>query len=483
MNITRRDFIGGALAFCMGGPASLPAADWIEASSPKPNLRFGVLSDVHIGGKKDAEATAEKVLRYFASENVDAVLCPGDIAHSGLVGELEKFAAIWRKVFPDGGRRVELMISTGNHDVDAWGGRWKSFSEAQMDAQRFNWKDNPQKTWRRLFGQDWSLVWRREVKGYTFIGAQWSSLNPPVGEYFREHETEFRGGKPFFYCQHAHPKGTCHGTYSLGDDDGGSVAALSRFPNAVALSGHSHCALSDERTVWQGAFTSIGAGCIHESAGGFNYDNVTAHWHPSSRTKLMRSMADPQSWGGDAKGGGCEIVDVYDDHLVVRRQSVAFMRPIGPEWTVPVPARPGGPFDFAARAARRKAEGAVPQFAADAEIEAEFCPKGHALESESHRGEACLYVTFPRARTVNGSRVFDYTVEAYADGMSSPAVRRLIAGGFAYPEEYADIPGECLFSANELPRDRPIRFTVTPRDCFALSGRPAVSTFEALEKL
>ena len=64
------------------------------------------------------------------------------------------------------------MISTGNHDVDAWGGRWKSFTEKQMDAQRFNWKDNPQKTWRRLFGQDWSLVWRREVKGYTFVGAQ-----------------------------------------------------------------------------------------------------------------------------------------------------------------------------------------------------------------------------------------------------------------------------------------------------------------------
>ena len=122
----------------------------------------------------------------------------------------------------------------------------------------------------------------------------------------------------------------------------------------------------------------------------------------------------------------------------------------------------------------QSADGSVPQFTPDAEIAAEFCPKGHALESEAHRGEPCLYVTFPRARTVNGSRVFDYTVEAYADGMSSPAVRRLIAAGFAYPEEYADIPGECLFSANELPRDRPIRFAVTPRDCFGLAGKPLV---------
>ena len=57
----------------------MSAVDGTEPVPPKPNLRFGVMSDVHIGGKKDAEATAEKVLRWFASENVDAVLCPGDM--------------------------------------------------------------------------------------------------------------------------------------------------------------------------------------------------------------------------------------------------------------------------------------------------------------------------------------------------------------------------------------------------------------------
>ena len=124
---------------------------------------------MHIGGKPDAVETTEKVLRWFASENVDAVLCAGDVAHSGLISELEKFAAVWYKVFPDGrapdGRKVELMISTGNHDVDAWGGRWKNFTEAEMLAKRFCYKDNPEKTWQRLFGQKWEIIWRREVKG------------------------------------------------------------------------------------------------------------------------------------------------------------------------------------------------------------------------------------------------------------------------------------------------------------------------------
>ena len=161
--VSRRGFVGGALAFgALGGPRFVAAKD-----ETKPSLRFGVVSDIHIGGKPDAEAQVEKVLRWFSGKNVDAVLCPGDIAHSGLIGELEKFAAVWHKVFPGGraadGRKVELMISTGNHDVDAWGGRWNKFSEEQMLAQRFCYKDNPEKTWQRLFGQKWEIVWRLEA--------------------------------------------------------------------------------------------------------------------------------------------------------------------------------------------------------------------------------------------------------------------------------------------------------------------------------
>ena len=173
---TRRGFVGGALAFGAFGAFGTVRSAVGEA----PRLRFGVMSDVHIGGKPDAVATLEKALRWFAAENVDAVLCPGDIAHSGLIDELEKFAAAWYRVFPDGkaadGHKVELMIATGNHDVDAWGGRWKNFSEEELRTHCLNYKDNPERTWQRLFGQKWEVIWRREVKGYTFIGSQWSSL-------------------------------------------------------------------------------------------------------------------------------------------------------------------------------------------------------------------------------------------------------------------------------------------------------------------
>ena len=478
MLISRRNFVGRSLAFGVAGGRIASARE----DTRHPKLRFGVMSDLHIGGKPDAVEKAERALRWFASRNVDAVLCPGDIAHSGLISELEKFAAAWHKVFPGGraadGRNVELMISTGNHDVDGWGGRWANFTEEQLLAQRFCHKENSQKTWQRLFGQRWELIWRREVKGYIFIGSQWSSLNPPIEAYMKENSASFGAVKPFFYCQHQHPAGTCHGSYAnVVAGDGKVTEILTQFPNAVAITGHSHCAISDERTVWQGAFTSVGAGCLHEGGMGFDYDNCTAHWHPSYRTKFMASMADPQSWGGDAKGGGCELVEVFDDHLVVHRQSVEFGRPIGPAFIVPLPAKKDGALDFTKRTKWRKAHGAISQFAADAKISAKFCPNGHALEGVGHKGEPCIYVTFPRAKTVKGSRVFDYAVEACAEG-ESPITCKLIAAGFAYPEENADIPGECLFSAAELPDGKPIRFTVTPYDCFGLAGRPLVGTFD-----
>ena len=73
--------------------------------------------------------------------------------------------------------------------------------------------------------------------------------------------------------------------------------------------------------------------------------------------------------------------------------------------------------------------------------------------------------------------MFDYTVEAAWDGAQAPVVRRLIAAGFAYPEENADIPGECLFAVGELPAGKNVRFAVTPRDCFGIAGRALCGEF------
>ncbi len=438
----------------------------------KPELTFGVVSDPHMGDKAEAPAFLENALRRLAEAGVDAVVCPGDIAHSGLISEMEMFAEIWNRVFP-GGRRpdggtVELLLVTGNHDIDAWGGRWNGFTEEELAAKRFFHEDNPEKTWRRLFGQEWSPVWRREVKGFTFLGAQWRTVEPPIEDFVAKEAPTLDPDKPFFYIQHAHPAGTCHGPYSDGDDKGEARRALAPFPNAVAISGHSHCALSDERGVWQGAFTSIGAGSTQAHRLPYErpeYVNASAAWHSSYTKKIMAPLSN--EWEGRNVGGDFELVEVFADRLVVHRLAVAFDEPISPAWTIPFPAREGGPLDFA----RRAASGTPPQFPADADVRAEFRPGGHALEGPGHAGEPCVALTFPCAENVGGHRVFDYEIRAEAEGAEA-VVRRIMAPGFAFPEKYANLPGTCLFSPSELPTGGAIRFIVTPRDCFGGKGRP-----------
>jgi hypothetical protein len=69
--------------------------------------------------------------------------------------------------------------------------------------------------------------------------------------------------------------------------------------------------------------------------------------------------------------------------------------------------------------------------------------------------------------------VFDYEIQAECKRMKT-ILHRIMAPGFAFPEKYADLPGTCLFLRSELPADRTIRFTVTPRDCFGGRGRSLV---------
>lgn len=469
MNITRRAFAEGAMTL-LGG-AFVPFDAFAGAVAPR--MKFGVVSDVHIGGRKEAVANLEKALRWLDAQKVDAVAVTGDTAHSGVIPELEAFAKTWQKVFPGrraaDGRPVELMVVTGNHEIGLWPGRWKNFSEARLRECAFEYGDNPARTWERLFGEKWELVWKKEVKGVTFFGSQWFSLRPPVEAVLKEQAAKLDPSKPFFFFQHPHPKGTCYEDgrgFTTGAYDGGvSTRALSAFPNAVAISGHSHFTLADERSVWQGAFTSIGAGCLHEGGYSFGYANASAFWHPSFREHLMKPLGGKPEWGGDPTGACFSLYEVYDDHIVVHRRSLRFDRPLGPAWVIPVPARADGPFDFARRA---KETDAAPEFAPGAEVAVEFCPAGHDLEGVSFVGQPCVRVSFPPARQKpSGRPVFEYAVTAIGKNGKTFA-RTVLAPGCTLPHECADLPGECLFLPTELPNE--FVFSVSPRDCYGCAG-------------
>jgi len=459
---SRRFFIGSAAAAC--GGCCMPGF-W---EAEPPILTLGVVSDVHLGGEAQ-DADLERTLRYFDSQRVDAVMIPGDIAHTGLIREFERLAAVWYRVFPNDcgsdGRKVEKLFVTGNHCIDGWDGRWKGWSDAKLRAERFNYADNPQKTWRRLFHEDWGEIWTKRVKGIPFIGAQWKSrqapfVKPPIAATVAKLAPTFDPNLPFFFVQHNPPSGTCSG-------EGGDVElaeALKTFPNAVAITGHTHDSVADEHVAWQGAFTSIGAGCLHEASAGLDFRNVNYFWHVPSRTKAMRTS----EW--IPRGGCAMVVDVFADRLVLHRRSVQMAEALGEDWTLPLPAASGRGFDPAVRARQT----VPPEFAAGAKVSARFCAAGHPEQAKAYAGQPCVAVEFPAARTPRGV-VREYEVTARLLNGTEVVRTKVLAGAFGLAKARMTVPGVCLFKTRELAGERPVVFAVTPRECFGKAGRPIVS--------
>ena len=148
--ITRRNFLLGSVA----GPAMLPFAAAADAKGP--NLRVGVVSDVHVG--KRSAVPLRAALEYFRDRKVDAVLIAGDLSTRGQIEELRLLAKIWLEVFPDDrlpdGSPVERLFVTGNHDVD--GHCFKALTDrkplAKAEAESFYF--HREKFWRELFGRN-----------------------------------------------------------------------------------------------------------------------------------------------------------------------------------------------------------------------------------------------------------------------------------------------------------------------------------------
>ncbi len=97
------------------------------------------------------------------------------------------------------------------------------------------------------------------INGYHFIGVSYDDNGSTFSgktEWLDERlakATEEDPDKPIFVYQHPHPTLTVYGSVNWGDMD--TRVVLSKYPQVVNFSGHSHYAASDPRSVWQGEFT------------------------------------------------------------------------------------------------------------------------------------------------------------------------------------------------------------------------------------
>ena len=281
----------------------------------EPLLRFGVLSDTHIGTywMKGINAPAvEKAFRSFRERGVDGVMICGDLTDTGTIEQLKILQAIWERVFPGNkgkdGTPVEKLFITGNHDIQLW-----------RPVEKQSPKDiAPQieKVWKEVLGENYSPVFTKEIKGFTFVGANWAEEKAEVvGPILDRVMKKTPQGKPVFYFQHAPNPQTCYGSWkgNPNESHGKAGKVLEKYPNLITFSGHTHKPVINPRSIWQGSYTAIYAGVV-------TWVEFPTHM-----------------WPHDLPEAACYakndcMVSVYQDRIVIERRGISFDRPLGPDW-------------------------------------------------------------------------------------------------------------------------------------------------------
>ena len=438
MNLSRRAFVGslGAVAAC-------------RRIGETPLLKLALCTDPHI---KDAE-TAEnmrKVFEYARRNDVDGVLIAGDITSDGREGQMKLFADAWFSVFPDSrnarGEKVELISCYGNRDLDK--------RHSPDDSESGIIRAAPGAMWRRYFGDtvgdDFHV---RRIKGYPVVIVHWGHEN--VTE--RQWKKLIAGidlSKTFFYVQHPHLPGT---VFDGAVASKGTVADfLSHCPGAIALSGHSHRSISDERAIWHGGFVSIAGGAVsvvRPFSGKRLYENIgrlgARRNQPMPRVPHMQETAQIDGLSQ------AMILSLYGDRVEIVRHDCGIDEKAGPDWILPHPATGHA----CVRSVSFSGVG-PPQF-----------PPGSKLEVSEREGrnrngerERQIVVSFPPARPSSAvrGRVCDYKVSAMHPDGTEIVSQYVLSENYFAPFRRPSGNVECVFARDSIPPGVKPMWSVTP---------------------
>ena len=482
--VDRRSFLQGVMAASAFAPGRAPASG--EGGIGKEQLRFGVLSDIHITDRKQ-QPYFEKALRQLDAWKVDAVLACGDLADYGLKQQLELLAETWFKVFPDGkgsdGRTVVNLMHYGDHDMSVnYIDRDDAKALVPDDAIRhastiFN--GDRKAIWEDCFKEPWEPIAIKVVKGFPFVLYHFSR-GTPDNKYGQNvpglkealEKLKYDPAKPIFFSQHRIPKNTAGGPDIYGQDDGDTTRLFEKYPNLVAFCGHCHLTATEERSIWQGAFTCIQVPSLRYS--------ITLGGRENSYCLTDRPPIPPYQMLPQHKGSGRThqgmLCMVGETGFAIRRWDFEEGKILGPDWTVPFASfgqKPEDrPFAFANRA---KAIRPVP-FAPDAKVKVAFT-KGTDRGGNAHD---FFTVSFPPA--VEGlSRANDYEVSVElkkGEVERCLVAKRVFSPRYLYGIESENQPVVCNFASEEVPPGWLIRFVARPVTSFGEKGEAIATPWE-----
>lgn len=188
-----------------------------------------------------------KSLQIMKEQQVQAIVFTGDLSNNGRAYAYNIFVNLFNEIFPDKETAPILNFVMGNHEY--W--YYIYFPTVAVQTQR---------AWEKALNE--KPFSHKVINGFHFIN--WSSMDPtnincnPNVNWAREQiELAINEDpkKPVFVTTHFPPRDTMY----LSDEVGVKLTRIlfDQYEQVISFSGHTHAALTDERSIWQDTFTAI----------------------------------------------------------------------------------------------------------------------------------------------------------------------------------------------------------------------------------
>ena len=219
-----------------------------------PVFRFVICSDSHIEGigspgynrlKEVIDYSLDFAVKDEHYNKIDTFFIAGDITNKGSKEEFDAFGKIY-----DYGKKKGLnflcTVAKGHDSI--------TMSKKSLDYYKS--LTNQETDFHRVIGGFHFIGVSRSdtLSHYTDEQVEWLDKN--IAEAVKADPE-----KPVFVFQHEHVRDTVYGSSKT---DGWGLETftqvLSKYPQVVHISGHSHFPANDPRAVWQGSFTAINDG-------------------------------------------------------------------------------------------------------------------------------------------------------------------------------------------------------------------------------
>ena len=321
---------------------------------------FAVISDVHINGRKDATAKFHTALEQLKAEalkddadGLDAVLVAGDLIDWAYnnpkhVAQIDCFKRDYEACLDP--LRVPMIYTPGNHDLYK---QWTPNSFKEAAKLRVRLGDNYFRTDIDNESREAMECRHCVVKGVHILTMLPVGYSPVVYDpraldwlsYTLKSITTAEPDAFVLILTHPMTYNTVYGS-DLGEYwySAQLNPILENFPQAVVFGGHLHFALNDPRSIWQGAFTSVGTASV-------SYMSVEDGGFEDMKSQF--EMKDCYQFSQ-----GLLLQFDSEGNMRIRRMDFHNSAVIGEDWVLPHPAADGHfakPYDHEALAAANRA--------------------------------------------------------------------------------------------------------------------------------